>query len=116
MFPLILKGLRTLFRRPATVRYPFVKPDIQPEFKGAHIYHKDKCISCGLCEKVCPVGACRFTKRPKLARIDFSLCIFCGECVEHCPTGALEFTNKFELASPSKKDLKTTKKGLPPAL
>jgi ferredoxin len=53
----------------------------------------DKCISCGLCLKVCPVEAITFVKGK--AVIDKTKCINCGMCshggikTRGCPTNAI---------------------------
>jgi len=74
-----------------------------------------KCVACGRCVEVCPVGAARLggsdlgadkalprNDRPK-ASIDQETCIGCGECLAHCAPKAIgmdwavgleEFTEK----------------------
>ena len=46
---------------------------------------KEKCASCGKCEKTCPMGVA-VTRDPNSAE-----CIRCGACVRACPAGALRF-------------------------
>ena len=46
-----------------------------------------KCIGCGECVAVCPVGAA--TMADKKAAIEKSLCIGCGECLTVCPKKAM---------------------------
>lgn len=45
----------------------------------------EKCVSCGKCEKICPMGV-TVTRDPNSAE-----CIRCGACVRACPAGALRF-------------------------
>ena len=45
----------------------------------------EKCVSCGKCEKICPMGVA-VTRDPNSAE-----CIRCGACVRACPAGALRF-------------------------
>ena len=45
----------------------------------------EKCVSCGKCEKTCPMDVA-VTRDPNSAE-----CIRCGACVRACPAGALRF-------------------------
>ncbi len=48
----------------------------------------EKCKACGLCQKVCPVGAIQGELRDK-REIDQSKCIKCGTCLASCPFKAI---------------------------
>lgn len=48
-----------------------------------------KCISCGTCLEVCPVGAISWGEDGK-AKIDQKKCIKCHTCEGACPVGAIE--------------------------
>lgn len=47
---------------------------------------KDKCISCGLCVKLCPENCIEL--KPK-AQMDYNYCKGCGLCAKHCPVKAI---------------------------
>lgn len=62
------------------------------QVKQEIVFWKDKCIACRDCEKVCPVGAVKFTE--KGFNLDKDKCILCGKCAEVCPSEALEKIGK----------------------
>ncbi len=67
-----------------------------PEGQRPHpemLYYSSKCIACGICERVCPLGAVRVVDGR--VETDRSLCDNCGVCVEHCPTEAREMAGKW---------------------
>ncbi len=51
----------------------------------------EKCTACGVCERVCPVGAIQIDGH---AVIDQNTCTGCAACVAHCPENALVITQK----------------------
>lgn len=48
---------------------------------------KNKCVSCGKCEKICPMNV-EVTNNSK-NRVNGTECILCMECVKNCPKNAL---------------------------
>lgn len=49
----------------------------------------NKCIGCGTCVSMCPVGAISFDENGK-AVINKDVCIKCGTCEASCPVCAIE--------------------------
>lgn len=96
-----------LFRRPATVKYPFKRLSVPPSYRGKHEVLRDRCTGCGLCAKICPAFAITMesTGDRSFPTIDLSKCIFCYQCEDVCPRGAIRRGRDFELASWSKDSL-----------
>ncbi len=95
-------------RRPITVRYPYEKLIPAERFRGRIHFEFDKCISCEVCVRVCPINlpvvdweynAEIKKKELKQYSIDFGVCIFCGNCVEYCPTNCLSMTEEYDLST-----------------
>jgi formate hydrogenlyase subunit 6/NADH:ubiquinone oxidoreductase subunit I len=111
--------LRSMFRKAATVRYPFVKVVMPEHFRGRLKFDPAKCIGCKLCMKDCPSGAITIHKvgdKQFEAEFDFSRCIYCAQCVDSCPKKALESTGEFELAQIKKGKLTVTFRAECPAM
>jgi len=98
---MLIQALDSLFRKPATTRYPFEKEPITERFRGKLKFYPEKCIGCMLCMKDCPSDAIRIIKKGEKqfeAEVDLGKCIYCGQCVDSCVKKALKITNEFELA------------------
>ncbi|NCJ06268.1 NAD(P)H-quinone oxidoreductase subunit I [Synechococcales cyanobacterium C] len=106
------QGLSVTFdhmrRRPITVQYPYEKLIPSERFRGRIHFEFDKCISCEVCVRVCPINLpvvdWEFNKEIKKKQlkhysIDFGVCIFCANCVEYCPTNCLSVTEEYELST-----------------
>ncbi len=52
---------------------------------------KTKCIGCGTCVAICPVGAISFDENGQ-AKIDKTKCIRCGSCQASCPVEAIDLS------------------------
>lgn len=133
----LLVGLRVtgseFAQKQVTVHYPRQVVDNITTFRG-HIElvgkPKDpavpKCISCMMCQSVCPSGCIVVKKSPKIKPteeaikaaeeagkpapkpkavktpkgllLDYNLCSLCGLCVQNCPVGSLRFSTDVYLA------------------
>jgi len=96
-----------------TVQYPMEKLPISPRYRAVHKIlgllesGENRCIGCGLCEKICVANCIRIdTKLDANSRkevleytINLGRCIFCGYCAEVCPELAIVHGSRYENAS-----------------
>ena len=95
-----------------TVQYPLEKLPISPRYRAVHELKRllesgsERCIGCGLCEKICVANCIRMEtsygedKRKKVSEytINFGRCIYCGLCAEVCPELAIVHGGRYENA------------------
>ena len=126
--PAIIGGfkvtLRHFFRKKVTMQYPEEKWTVPPGYRGAPYLVRNpegrtKCVSCQLCEFVCPPKAIRITppgppgspqagnveKAPTEFEIDMLRCIFCGYCQEVCPEEAIFLMKDYSLTGETRKEM-----------
>ena len=109
----IFRGLLFAFHnvlwKKVTLNYPFEKGPLSSRFRGEHALRRysdgeERCISCKLCEVVCPAlaitidGAMTKNGSRQTIRydIDMTKCIYCGLCQEACPVDAIVEGPNFE--------------------
>ncbi len=130
--PQIAEGLRTTWRhlvRPkTTLEYPEQRPAVPAGYRGVPTLVKDpngreKCVSCQLCEFVCPPKAIRITpgeipvdspqahveKAPREFEIDMLRCIYCGMCQEVCPEEAIWLQSQYSMTGYSREEMVNNK-------
>ena len=84
-------GIRTtVFFKGCMLRCPWCHNPECVNPKEEFYYHKEKCVRCGLCAKVCPEGAITPPgENGEYPVRDRSKCTYCMKCVENCPANAL---------------------------
>jgi formate hydrogenlyase subunit 6/NADH:ubiquinone oxidoreductase subunit I len=105
--------LRHLFKKPATVDYPFKKLAVPEDFRGTPYLDPEMCIVCRACERDCPAEAIEISsvneaeKRFRMV-IHNDRCIHCAQCVDSCPTSpkAMKMDSLFEIAADDRHKLK----------
>ena len=111
-FPYIKEAISSLFQKPSTERYPFVKKDAPAGYRGKIVFHSDRCIGCGMCTRVCAGSAITKTSEKtnegEKITMEFNLgsCTFCQMCADFCPRGAIELTREYSMVTDDKETLK----------
>jgi ech hydrogenase subunit F len=97
MFSVRITGLvlKSLFKKPATRRYPFVVREPFARTRGGIEIDIAKCTLCTLCQKRCPTEAIIVDREKKFWSIYRIKCIACNACVEACPTKCLSMMPKY---------------------
>ena len=126
--PALINGFRVTFRhfigRKVTMQYPEERWVVPEGYRGAPYLVSDqegrtKCVSCQLCEFVCPPRAIRIDppgpeinpgagnveKEPAGFEIDMLRCIFCGYCQEVCPEEAIFLQDDYSLTGTDRKEM-----------
>jgi NADH-quinone oxidoreductase subunit I len=108
-----------------TQQYPEEPTTVLPGYRGAPYLVRDqegktKCVSCQLCEFVCPPKAIKIIppgpdgqvadranaeKMPKEFEINMLRCIFCGFCQEVCPEEAIFLLKDFSLTGKTRNEM-----------
>jgi NADH-quinone oxidoreductase subunit I len=133
--PQIMLGLKTtwkhLVKPKQTLQYPEERPAIPPGYRGVPTLVKDpngreKCVSCQLCEFVCPPKAIRITpgeippdasnghveRAPRAFDIDMLRCIYCGMCQEVCPEEAIFLQQQYSMSGYTREEMINDKERL----
>jgi formate hydrogenlyase subunit 6/NADH:ubiquinone oxidoreductase subunit I len=124
--PIFKRAASHIFTKPATTKYPFVKPKLPDDARGKTVYEIKSCniidigtgkngltldvqsivgSNCRVCVRDCPAKAIEIVeieggrKRPQ---INLNKCIFCHQCVESCPREAIKSSDFYELATTDK--------------
>jgi formate hydrogenlyase subunit 6/NADH:ubiquinone oxidoreductase subunit I len=124
--PIFKRVASHIFTKPATTKYPFVKPILPDDARCKTVYTIESCnvidigtgnkggltldvrsivgSNCKVCVRDCPAAAIEIVevegkRRPQ---IRFDKCIFCHQCVESCPRGAIKSSVFYEMATTDK--------------
>ena len=111
LLPIAKTIFRSLFRKPATLKYPFAPMPKDPLVRGQISIDIDSCTFCTLCALKCPTKAIAVDRKEKSWEISRFHCIVCNACTEVCPKKCLRMVNDLTPSSGEK----TKNKSVPTA-
>ena len=115
-FPFVKEALKNLFSKSSCAMYPAAPAPAMPNYRGRIVYHPDRCVGCGMCERVCAGGAISRTieqlegEEGKKITLTFDLgsCTFCGACSEFCNEKSIELSGDYHMIATKHEDLLVT--------
>jgi formate hydrogenlyase subunit 6/NADH:ubiquinone oxidoreductase subunit I len=92
VFAAMYEGIKHIFKRTFTMKYPYEKLMLPKGYRGRHILYMDKCTGCGICAWICPERCISFvppadgkehTQNPenRFPQYWYARCCFCHFCV-----------------------------------
>ena len=105
--PFVKEALHQLFSKPSCAMYPAVPSEAAPNYRGRIVYHPDRCLGCGMCERVCSGNAITRTvehlpdDQGDKITLTFNLgsCTFCATCADFCSSHSIEFTGDYHMVA-----------------
>ncbi len=93
-------GLRHLFHKGYTLKFPTQRYAVEKGFRGRHLLHLDRCTGCGICAWICPEKCITIVQRGErwYPQYFYGRCCFCHFCTDYCPEYALEETVEYDIA------------------
>jgi formate hydrogenlyase subunit 6/NADH:ubiquinone oxidoreductase subunit I len=90
--------LNSVFRRTATVQYPYARTPVPSRLRSTIRFNPEKCTGCALCMKDCPSNAIEIIAVDKpnkrfIMRLHIDRCTYCAQCIVNCNFKCLEMTN-----------------------
>ena len=113
-FPFVKEAISLLFSKPSCAMYPAVPSEAAPNYRGRIVYHADRCIACGMCERVCSGNAItrtvEKTEEGDKITLTFNLgsCTFCATCADFCSRKAIELSGDYHMVATKEEDLLVT--------
>lgn len=98
-----------LFGGSSTNQYPKIKRKLPVNFQGfPKIKVEADCISCLLCQKLCPTGTIKIGKKDGKIHAEYEMleCMNCFICINACPKSRILSIEDFEFAEFEKENLK----------
>jgi formate hydrogenlyase subunit 6/NADH:ubiquinone oxidoreductase subunit I len=96
---------RSLFKKPVTELYPFIKKGAPERLRGALNFDAAKCTGCKICVRDCPAAAIEIAVVDKatkrfVMKFRADRCTYCAQCVVSCNFDSLSMSHEqWELAA-----------------
>ncbi|HHW04181.1 MAG TPA: 4Fe-4S binding protein [Thermoanaerobacterales bacterium] len=94
--------LLNLAKKPVTRMYPDVKRNYFENTRGHLINDMEKCVLCGICQRVCPSNCIKVNRDEARWEYNPFECVLCGVCVERCVKKSLKLDSAYRQPASSK--------------